>query len=361
MDGRLKAQQRALSPLLALKLLQSTSAESAWDISQVLRIEKVKHRPGRRLTVRYVVEARRQGGRPCVQTLYGKLYRRRTGERIYRALSFLRSVAPPGLRFPEPIGYHPRRRFLLLGALEGLPLDNLLCRPQPHVHLSALGCGLTALHGLSVGNLPIAESGGVVFRSHDALAETEVLKGAGEQMARESLPAGLKDRFCEIHGRVCEGLSRSRWLRTGATRCIIHRDLYPEQVIVFGRQIGLVDLDEASLGEPELDVGNFIAHLMLTDLQQLGTVGPAFFLAQIFLGAYCGRSPISESRLAAYTASSLLRLASLKRLGEPGISVIGRRQLAEALVKEAERALTGTLPGSFTRNLAARVRQVERD
>ena len=40
------------------------------------------------------------------------------------------------------------------------------------------------------------------------------------------------------------------------------RDLYEEQVIV-GDRIGLIDLDDAAAGPPELDVGNLLAHLTL--------------------------------------------------------------------------------------------------
>jgi aminoglycoside phosphotransferase (APT) family kinase protein len=43
---------------------------------------------------------------------------------------------------------------------------------------------------------------------------------------------------------------------------VVHRDLYEEQVLV-GERIGLIDLDDAALGPPELDVGNLLAHVDL--------------------------------------------------------------------------------------------------
>ena len=35
---------------------------------------------------------------------------------------------------------------------------------------------------------------------------------------------------------------------------VVHRDLYEEQVLL-GERVGLIDLDDAALGPPELDVG----------------------------------------------------------------------------------------------------------
>lgn len=66
------------------------------------------------------------------------------------------------------------------------------------------------------------------------------------------------------------------------------------------------------LGEQELDVGNLIAHLALTDLQEIGTIGTA----------------------------PLLRLASLARLAQPGLSVLTWPELAGALLSEADRVMT---------------------
>jgi hypothetical protein len=46
-----------------------------------------------------------------------------------------------------------------------------------------------------------------------------------------------------------------------------HRDFYDKQILVDGERIVLLDLDLACLAEPELDIGNFLAHLHLRELQ----------------------------------------------------------------------------------------------
>ena len=49
----------------------------------------------------------------------------------------------------------------------------------------------------------------------------------------------------------------------------IHRDFYPDQIIVSGSRLYLIDLDLYCLGDPALDVGNFLAHL--TEMAVRGT------------------------------------------------------------------------------------------
>jgi len=40
-----------------------------------------------------------------------------------------------------------------------------------------------------------------------------------------------------------------------------HRDLHPGQIVVEARAVRLIDLDDATMAPPGLDVGNFLAHL----------------------------------------------------------------------------------------------------
>ncbi|MGF1694909.1 phosphotransferase [Vibrio lamellibrachiae] len=44
-------------------------------------------------------------------------------------------------------------------------------------------------------------------------------------------------------------------------QCIIHRDFYQDQLIINGDSLYLLDLDLCCLGDPALDIGNFIAHI----------------------------------------------------------------------------------------------------
>jgi aminoglycoside phosphotransferase (APT) family kinase protein len=48
---------------------------------------------------------------------------------------------------------------------------------------------------------------------------------------------------------------------------VVHRDLDEEQVLVDER-VALIDLDDAAIGPPELDLGNLLAHVELLELRR---------------------------------------------------------------------------------------------
>jgi aminoglycoside phosphotransferase (APT) family kinase protein len=52
--------------------------------------------------------------------------------------------------------------------------------------------------------------------------------------------------------------------------CGIHRDFYSAQVIVDGSRLWLIDFDLYCLGDPGLDVGNFLGHVTEQALRERG-------------------------------------------------------------------------------------------
>ena len=90
----------------------------------------------------------------------------------------------------------------------------------------------------------------------------------------------------------------------------VHRDFYDKQILVNGNTIAFLDFDNVSMGDPAIDIGNFLAHLYLR-MVQIGEDTACFNqFGTIFLKAY---APPSEkefsSRITLYTVTSLLRLA----------------------------------------------------
>lgn len=87
---------------------------------------------------------------------------------------------------------------------------------------------------------------------------------------------------------------------------VVHRDLYEDQIVVDDR-IGLIDLDDAALGPPELDLGNLIAHVELLERRtgrDLDEELRAFRLAYAAAGP-----PIDGDRLDRCRRLTLLRLS----------------------------------------------------
>jgi Ser/Thr protein kinase RdoA (MazF antagonist) len=48
----------------------------------------------------------------------------------------------------------------------------------------------------------------------------------------------------------------------------VHRDFYYDQVLADGSALALLDLDDAAMSEPAVDVSNFLAHLRLLALEE---------------------------------------------------------------------------------------------
>ncbi|MBD3334077.1 MAG: phosphotransferase, partial [Candidatus Eisenbacteria bacterium] len=126
--------------------------------------------------------------------------------------------------------------------------------------------------------------------------------------------------------------------------CLIHRDLYPEQILVDDGRPGFIDLDELAAGEAELDLGNFIAHLHLTSHQRRCAAAPAQRQSLLLIETYERRRRLDRRRAAAYAAGSLLRLSSLNRLAYPEVSQVGWTDLAEALLETASQLLAARSP-----------------
>lgn len=320
-----RKRDRALAPGEALRLLQEACVGLGWDVRHVHSVDLIKERPGRRLTVRYHLAVRQDGGPEREVHWFGKLYRGSKALRAFQGLRFLRAATPPAaLSFPEPVGFSGRRRFLVLAPLPGSQLAKEL-RGQATVAdpLRRLGSAIAVLHRIPVGSL---------FARHAALQEAELVARAYERI-RAAGPSRPVLRTFERLARRVQSALVGGGAEVPDSASILHRDLHPGQVYVGGEGVGLLDLDDAALGEPELDLGNFVAHLALEDLQHRGRVCSAAGRAEVFMEAYGPGSPRAH-RFAAYRGASLLRLASLERLAESSLSVLAWPELLRGLLDE---------------------------
>ncbi|HLO30030.1 MAG TPA: phosphotransferase, partial [Anaerolineales bacterium] len=91
-----------------------------------------------------------------------------------------------------------------------------------------------------------------------------------------------------------------------------HGTFKPEQVLIHGRQIGLIDFDEFCMAEPALDIAVFLAAIKDVGLTSDDTLQSAplrqerlALLASIgeaFLEEYARRAPLSRERVALWEA-----------------------------------------------------------
>ena len=129
------------------------------------------------------------------------------------------------------------------------------------------------------------------------LAQRLALVGSASPKLHERL-----DRLTQ-KCRALAGTLRSR------PQCGIHRDFYPDQLVVVDRQVYLLDLDLYSRGDPALDLGNFIAHVNENDLRRFGDPNRSSGLMQVLIDAYAGAHCDEQLRyaVAVYRVLSLAR------------------------------------------------------
>lgn len=89
---------------------------------------------------------------------------------------------------------------------------------------------------------------------------------------------------------------------------MLHRDLHDQQLLFDGARLGLLALDTAALGEPELDLANLSVHLELRATQ--GLLDPALRAAGQEAVTVVSRALGADpARLALHAEATRLRLA----------------------------------------------------
>lgn len=231
----------------------------------VSAVTVVRHKPGRRCTLRYDLQQGDQARRSRSR-LYGKTYASDRGPAVHAALVALAGGAmPPGSpTVPRPVAWLPDLRLHLLSSVPGTPVEPFL---------RAGDCATAERLADAVCNLHASRS--AIARSHDLTAELAPLTERVEQL-RAASPR-LRSAATRCLAAVLEGARRPWPWRYRP----IHRDLYHDQILIGPHGVSFVDLDDAALGEPAVDVANVVAHLRLLAIQSgaerpLSDVGRAF-------------------------------------------------------------------------------------
>lgn len=210
-------------------LAAALAEELAAVVGAPVTFEVLKDKPGRRRTSR----ARGPTGTAIV-----KAYASDRAPVVASRVAAL-GAGPPEPRVPQLLHLDRAARLVVLSDVVGYPLSVAVACGDLAVCRRA-GAALGRWHAAWWGSVPKE------LRPHTAGRELSLLT----ERADESSPA-LRDRV-----RLSIPAMSAKW----PCPTVVHRDLYEEQVIV-GELIGLIDLDDAAAGPPELDVGNLVAHL----------------------------------------------------------------------------------------------------
>jgi aminoglycoside phosphotransferase (APT) family kinase protein len=281
------------------------------------RVEVAHHPREGRCTLRY----RAAGG----GTVYAKIAGRVSGEPT-AALRALAAKAP-GLRVPQPLGTVPELGLSLQSDVTGTPCAEALLRAarpgQSAAALDACARAAAAVHAC-----PVAIAG---VRS----AETDAARLRRDLDLVRRVAADLAD---DLGGCIDRALFAAGAAGPGPAG-LCHGDLTHRQIVLEGDAPGLVDFDDACMGEAGLDLGHFCAYLRLAARRaaetSAGDAGEP--MCRRFLCAYAAEARLGgperrrlARRAAVHEALALVHVAiSSWRHGKPARLARARSLLEE--------------------------------
>jgi len=269
---------------------------------EVRAVEVVRHKPGRRCTLRYDLRIGRR-----TERVFAKTFASERGPRVFSALQAIVDAHPfdAAVELPEPIAYLAGLKLLLQREVRGVPVRAALLGGDEDL-AARIADALHALHA----------SAAEMSRTHGLPEELGALRACIDRLATNRERA----RRCFSKLELAEGFA---WRRRP-----VHRDFYHDQVLADGDALSLLDLDDTAMSEPALDVSNFIAHLRLLALEEPGRAEAVAAAATAFRQRICGLDPeLDPLLLRVLEAGTLLRLACIH---EPH---------AEPLIQASERTI----------------------
>jgi Phosphotransferase enzyme family len=255
---------------------------------EVQSAEQLASATDRRTVVRYQV--RGLTGTEPIEVI-GKVFTEAHRARmLYDHLTQLSSgpFQGDGLRVPEPMGLVPRYRMVLYRSFDGDRLDRVASAERVEHGVQAAARWLRRLHTSDID------------LSRRMSLDQEVI--SGQQWA--NLIGNAFPDMSELAHSVA-----ARWRHhvpaSGTTTAVpIHKDFHAGHVLL-GDGVCVIDLDEARLGDPALDVAHFSAYLEVVS-------GPdgSRRLQELFRREYVGGDSSSgEDVQAGYSAYTWLKIA----------------------------------------------------
>ncbi|MBE9198520.1 phosphotransferase [Nodularia sp. LEGE 06071] len=258
------------------------------------KIEVIRHKPGRRCLIEY--EFIHDSGE--IMTLIGKVRAKGTDYHSYELQKSLWDAgfaddSDDGISVPEPVGIIPEWQMWLQRKVEGDIATRFLTQNNNNILIAKRIAEVA--HKLHQTNIPPR-------RSHTMSDELRIL--------HERLPLVIQ-QYPEWQARLEKILEKCDHLGQNtpeAKPCGIHRDFYPDQVIIHNSRLYLIDLDLYCEGNPALDIGNYIGHIKEYSLRTFGNSEALHecekTLTQTFLQLTKDKSPLA---IETYTTLTLVR------------------------------------------------------
>jgi Ser/Thr protein kinase RdoA (MazF antagonist) len=249
----------ALDPLEVQRAFEPHFVSPA--ASRRLAVESLcvrRYKPGRRCLIEYVLELDGVGGHEQ-RTVLGKARARGSDTRTHRLHETLwrrdfDGRSADGISVPEPLGVVGEFSMWLQQEVPGTAASQLIDRADELDLLPRIAAAIFKLH----------QAGVETDRVHTIADELRILRQRLLEVVREQ--PSWAERLTQVYD-ACERLAAGI---PAPQPQGIHRDFYPDQVMIDGERVYLVDLDLYCHGDPGLDIGNFIGHLTEYALRCLG-------------------------------------------------------------------------------------------
>lgn len=334
-DWRLPALPLALDPVKLAERLESYMARDAYE---KLEVRLLRYRPHTRALMSIVF--RDAAGAAIVDGM-GKIFATAGGaEDSWRALAALAEQSGDLPVAPLPLCYDPDWRFVMMEKVAGKPMQPILAHALDEDGSEAIRMTASALHrfhGMTV-EFEVDD---------DEEAETRLLADELFEVRDQAR------KFAEIAGwlseeayDVCDRIEALSASLPEAPLRLVHGSFKGEQVIVGADHAVIVDLDGIGMGDPAVDIGNFVAK-QFKDARQDGWAHLDDYGQQL-LHDYVALSddPMMLARCRLFESISLARLAfrelhtARRDLAEAREASPSGRLIAQALVRlqEAEQA-----------------------
>lgn len=308
LDGEVIA--RKVCPAVAIGLGRS-------DPPRALSARLIRYKPGRRCMVYYEFDYGRPFG------VYGKIRARSADLRTQALLEALERAGLNRARgskvsVPRPVGVVPDLHLTLQLACPGRLVSRALNGESGVWVMESAAEGLAALHRVNIESK----------RSHTIEDEMAILT------TRLQRAAALAPKWGERIRRVSHACRRIAGQLETSASLGIHRDFYPDQVLVDDRGVTLLDLDLFAKGDPALDVGNFTGHLTELSLRNFGRPDRWSALEAAFEARYLELAPdVRRESIRTY------RILTLARHLHLSMTIDGRAAVTGALLDYCEEEL----------------------
>ena len=288
------------------------------------RVEVLRYVPRKRALLRYPA----RGDGPA--RVYVKAYTKPeypVARRNHRRMARGAASGRLPFRTPPVLGSSKKRRALFLGELPGERLTEHYGSREAQA-LRAAGRALAAFHGAS---LKPAERWTAAGEFAALLRAMETLRSAVD-----GLDPLLADLLRDLEERRPEDREEGR--------TPIHANLFGDQILIHGSEVGIVDWDDLALGDPNFDMGRLAAHVLYEKICCREDPAEAEAVLSTLFGAYAEQAPVrlDPGRLQWHAATALLlraKISALRPLPE------GWTELVACSLLQARRVLEEGLPG----------------